>query len=73
MTSPQNATTTDDGRFYTWPPTGEEFVSITTITKGGTPAGPGLKYWAPKLVAECAVRNAKLIAALKEKAGTNGV
>ena len=68
MTSPLNATTTDDGRYYTWPPTGEEFPSITTISKGGVPASAALKNWAPKKVAEYAVRRADLLYALGRRA-----
>jgi hypothetical protein len=55
MSGPKNATTTDRGRYYTWPPTGERFTSVTTLIGAGVPK-PALLKWAPKMAAEFAVR-----------------
>lgn len=60
MTSPANATTTDTGRTYEWPPTGETFASVTTIAKGGTPMGYPLLRWHQRKPTEYAVRKRAL-------------
>ena len=53
----------DDSRYYTYPPTGELFASVTTIT-GGTSGKPWLTQWAAKLAAEYAVSNAAELAVM---------
>lgn len=60
MTGPANATTTDTGRTYTWPKTGEVFDSVTTVIKYGTPTGYGLIKWFKKVNVEWAVKNRDL-------------
>ena len=55
MTSPVNSTTTEQGRTYIWPPTGEIFTSVTTILN--VLSKPFLTKWAAKLAAEYAVEN----------------
>lgn len=53
MAAPQNARQTNRGRSYIWPPTGEEFVSVTTVQKAM--AKEGLVYWSARMVAEGAI------------------
>lgn len=64
MTQPTNATTSEDGRFYVWPPTKEQFTSVTTILS--VLSKPFLVKWAAKEAALCAVNDpivAKMIEA----------
>lgn len=60
MSGPANATTTDAGRTYEWPPTGEVFDSVTTVIKGGTPTGFGLLRWFKTTGVEYGVRKRSL-------------
>lgn len=60
MSGPANATTTDTGRTYVWPPTGEQFTSVTTIKSGGTPTGRALINWHQRTPTEYAVRKRAL-------------
>jgi hypothetical protein len=60
VTSPANSTTTDTGRTYLWPKTGETFDSVTTIIKYGTPTGYGLQKWMKKVNVEYAVKHRDL-------------
>lgn len=69
MSGPANATTTDTGRTYTWPTTGETFDSVTTIIKGGTPTGWGLIRWFKKVNVEWAVNNLDLWLPIAEQVG----
>jgi hypothetical protein len=55
LTSPTNSTTSDEGRTYVWPPTGEVFTSVTTILN--VLSKPFLTKWAAKMAAEYAVEN----------------
>jgi hypothetical protein len=55
VTQPTNATTTEDGRFYVWPPTNEKFTSVTTILS--VLNKPFLVKWAAKESALCAVND----------------
>ena len=65
MTNPATATTADDGsRTYTYPPTGEQFPSVTTILSA-TEGKPHLVPWSAKIAAEFAVKNLDLLAAVK--------
>lgn len=66
MTIPINARATNDGRVYTWPSTGEEFPSITTIIKNGVPKA-SIPPWAAKMAALFALENLPLLQALKER------
>jgi len=66
MTNPATATTQADGsRTYTYPPTGEQFPSVTTILSA-TDGKPYLVPWAARLAAEYAVDNRDLIAAVAD-------
>lgn len=67
MSGPANATTTENGRTYTWPKTGEVFDSVTTIIKYGTPTGYGLQRWLKKVNVEWAVANRDLWLPVAEK------
>lgn len=67
MTGPRNATTTDNGRTYHWPPTDEVFDSVITIINGGTPTGWGLKKWLKSVGVEFAVKNPHLWMPLAER------
>lgn len=60
MSGPANATTTDTGRTYTWPKTGEVFDSVTTVIKYGTPTGYGLLRWLKSTGPKWAVPNRDL-------------
>jgi hypothetical protein len=53
MSAPKNARQTNRGRSYIWPPTGEEFVSVTTVQRAM--AKEGLVYWSARVVAEGAL------------------
>lgn len=59
MTQPINSQTDADGRVYVWPPTGEQFTSVTTILS--VLSKPFLVKWAAKEAAQCAVANLALI------------
>jgi hypothetical protein len=66
MTNPVTATTNDDGsRSYTYPPTGEQFPSVTTVL-GATEGKPWLVPWSARLAAEYAVDNLDLIGAVSD-------
>jgi hypothetical protein len=66
MTNPATATTAEDGsRTYTYPPTGDEFPSVTTILSA-TEGKPHLVPWSAKLAAEYAVDNRDLISAIAD-------
>ena len=55
MTSPTNAVTTDEGRYYTHPEIpGRTFPSITTIISQGVPK-PVISKWAVKKTADIAL------------------
>jgi hypothetical protein len=63
------ATTAGDGsRTYTYPPTGEEFPSVTTILSA-TEGKPWLPGWAAKIAAEYAVDHLAELAALVAEDG----
>lgn len=65
MTDPVAATTADDGsRTYTYPPTGEEFPSVTTILSA-TEGKPWLAPWSARIAAEYAVDNLESLARVK--------
>lgn len=57
VTDPRNATTTEQGRFYTWPPTNETFTSVTTILN--VLSKPNLISWAAKQASIYAMANAQ--------------
>ena len=64
MSNPATANTADDGsRTYTYPPTGEQFPSVTTVL-GATEGKPWLVPWSARLAAEYAVDNLDLIGAV---------
>jgi hypothetical protein len=66
MTNPATATTQADGsRTYTYPPTGEQFPSVTTILSA-TEGKPHLVPWAARLAAEYAIDNRDLIGAVAD-------
>jgi len=67
MGNPATATTDPDtgSRTYTYPPTGEEFPSVTTIL-GATEGKPWLVPWSARIAAEYAVDNLDLISAVAE-------
>lgn len=73
MAGPANATTTDTGRTYLWPPTGETFESVTTIIKYGSPTGYGLIKWFKKVNVEYAVRERELWLPIAEKSNEAAV
>lgn len=52
-----------DDRFYEYPPTGEQWPSVTTITSG-TSAKPWLPKWHTKIAATYAVTNIGMLARL---------
>jgi hypothetical protein len=54
MSGPRNATTTQTGRTYMWPPTEETFESVTTRIGKGVPK-PAIPNWTAKMVATAAV------------------
>lgn len=64
MTGPRNATTTSNGRTYTW--RGQTFPSVTTIIEGGLPK-QALIRWAAKATAEFAVANIDEVAVMAAK------
>jgi hypothetical protein len=67
VTAPRTAVqveTKDDGtRHYTYPPTGDPFVSVTTVLGATHGKQNVLVPWAARLAAEFAVDNANLVAA----------
>jgi hypothetical protein len=66
VTNPATATTNDDGsRSYTYPPTGEQFPSVTTVL-GATEGKPWLVPWSARLAAEYAVDHLDLIGAVAD-------
>jgi hypothetical protein len=67
MPAPKNARTTDRGRSYIWPPTGEQFASVTTIQQAM--AKQALIYWAAKSVAEGAIARLEEWTAIREDEG----
>lgn len=67
VTNPANATTTQSGRTYEWPTTGEVFDSVTTIIKGGTPTGWGLQRWLKTVNVRFAVEHPNLWMPLAER------
>jgi hypothetical protein len=70
MPAPKNARTADrGGRTYTWPPTGEDFASVTTLLQAL--AKPALVYWSAKMVAEGAIRRQREWLAILEEQGTD--
>ena len=58
----------DSNRHYTYPPTGEQFVSVTSVL-GATEGKPWLTGWSSRVAARYAVTNLDLIA---EKIRTEG-
>lgn len=70
MTNPKNATTSRNGRTYTWPGDDPviEYTSVTTILSGGVPK-PALPNWAAKSVAEWAVANHEQVGDIIESEG----
>jgi len=69
MTDPATATTLADGsRTYTYPPTGEQFPSVTTIL-GATEGKPWLAPWSARIAAEYAVDNLDALAELAAREG----
>lgn len=64
MTSPVHATTQESGRFYTHPLTGEQFWSVSTISKAL--AKPYLIPWAAKMAGECAAEEWDYLSTLKK-------
>lgn len=67
MTNPDNTAMTPAGRVYTWPATGEEFSSVTTLLGAGVPK-PFLVGWAARTAAEYAADNLDALTALSTKA-----
>jgi len=66
MSNPATANTADDGsRTYTYPPTGEQFPSVTTVL-GATEGKPWLVPWSARLAAEYAVDHLDLIGAVAD-------
>lgn len=66
MSNPALATTEDDGsRSYYYPPTGEDFPSVTTILSA-TEGKPWLTPWSARIAAEYAVDNRDLISAIAD-------
>lgn len=61
MSGPRNATTRGSKRFYSW--RNEDYWSVTTILSGGVPK-PALLPWGIKAVAEGAVRERAVVAAM---------
>lgn len=55
MADPRNAQSSSAGREYTWPPTDERFVSVTTVLS--VINKPALVNWAAKMCAQFAVEN----------------
>lgn len=69
MSNPATATTEADGsRTYTYPPTGEEFPSVTTIL-GATEGKPWLAPWSAGIAAGYAVDNLAELAAIVKRDG----
>lgn len=65
MTSPTQAVTTDEGRYYTWPRFKKRhFPSITTCIKQGVPK-PTMQAWERKKVAEIGIERSDDITQLK--------
>lgn len=58
----------DGNRFYTYPPTGEQWISVTSVT-GGTSDKPWLPAWASKVAATYAVMNMKDLLDLMRREG----
>ena len=57
MSDPAAATTADDGsRTYIYPPTGEQFPSVTTVLSA-TEGKPWLAPWSARIAAEYAIDN----------------
>lgn len=68
MTSPRNAVTLEDQRYYTLDATpGVHYPSITTVIKQGVPK-PFLPAWAAKKTAELAYEQLGLITHLRKRA-----
>lgn len=67
MSAPKNARTTDRGRSYIWPPTGEQFISVTTVQKAM--AKEGLVYWSARVVAEGAIAKLPQWQAIRREEG----
>lgn len=63
MTKPALARSTNDGRIYIHPMTGERVPSVTTIIGAGVPK-PALPRWAAKMAAEYADREMDKLAGL---------
>jgi hypothetical protein len=70
MSDPATATTAEDGsRTYTYPPTGEQFPSVTTIL-GATEGKPWLTAWSARIAAEFAVSHRDLLSAVADGRAT---
>lgn len=67
MPAPKNARQSDRGRSYVWPPTGEQFASVTTIQQAM--AKPALVYWSAKMVAEGAISRLSEWTTIREEEG----
>lgn len=67
MPAPKNARTSDRGRTYIWPPTGEQFASVTTIQSAM--AKPALVYWSARSVAEGVLAREDEWRAIREEQG----
>lgn len=67
MPAPKNARQTNRGRSYIWPPTGEQFASVTTIQQALSK--PALVYWSAKSVAEGALAREAEWQAIREEQG----
>lgn len=70
MPGPRNSTTTGSKRYYSW--RNEKYWSVTTIIGGGVPK-PALLPWGIKSVAEGAVRERDVIAAMLAQCDTPDV
>lgn len=69
MSNPSTAQTNGDGsRFYTHPVTGDQLISVTTVT-GASDGKPHLVPWAAKVAAEYAVDNLPLITTTMQEEG----
>jgi hypothetical protein len=72
MTSPTNAVTLEDERYYEWPGMpGVHFPSITTVIKQGVPK-PNLTKWAVRRAAEEALNSLDVLIELRRRADAHG-
>lgn len=70
MTSPRHAESTDIGRYYTHPETGQRLISVTNVLSVSC-AKPALVPWAAKICAEWAIEHmpALLMKSLTDREG----